>query len=63
MLTRSQKNEDGNEHNNHFSTLSVFESQGTIIGRKRSRYLTDAEYIIAHLPVSLNFDEVEPYIL
>ena len=62
MCTRCRRNKDGNEHNNHFSTLSVFEPQGDAIGKKRSRYLTDAEYIAAYLHTLLNRDEVKPYI-
>ena len=62
MRSRYRRNEDDDEHINHFSTLSVFEPQGTTIGRERSRYLTDAEYVAAHLHVLLNCDEVKPYI-
>ena len=62
MRSRHRRNEDDDEHINHFPTLSVFEPQGTTIGRERSRYLTDAEYVAAHLHVLLNCDEVKPYI-
>jgi len=54
--------EDDDKHNNHFPTLSVFEPQGTAIGRERSRHLTDAEYIAAYLHILLNCGEVKPYI-
>ena len=62
MRSRCRRNEDDDEHINHFSTLSVFALQGTAIGRERSRYLTDAEYVAADLHVLLNCDEVKPYI-
>ena len=62
MRTRCRSNEDDDDRINHFPTLSVFEPQGTAIGRERSRYLTDAEYITAHLHVLINYDEVKPYI-
>ena len=62
MRSRCRRNEDDDEHINHFPTLSVFAPQGTAIGRERSRYLTDAEYVAAHLHVLLNCDEVKPYI-
>jgi len=62
MHTRCWRNEDGDEHNNHFLTLSLFEPQGTVIGKERSRYPIDAEYIIAYLHALLNCDEVKPYI-
>ena len=62
MHTRCRRNKDGDEHSNYFPTLSVFEPQGTVIGRERSRYLTDAEYIAAHLHMLLNCEEVKPYI-
>jgi len=52
----------GNKHNNHFSTLSVLEPEGTAIGRERLRYLTDAKYNATHLHVLLNCDKVKPYI-
>jgi len=35
MRTRCRRNEDGDEHNNHFLTLSMFELQGIAIGRER----------------------------
>jgi len=62
MRARCRRNEDGDDHINHFSTLSVFEPQGTAIGGERSIYLTDAEYVTAYLHVLLNCDEVKPYI-
>jgi len=62
MRTRCRRNEDGDEHNNYFPILSMFELQGTAIGRERSRYLTYDEYIAAHLHVLLNCDEVKLYI-
>jgi len=62
MRTRCRRNEDGDDHINHFSTLSVFEQQGTTIGWERLKYLTDAEYVAAHLHMLLNCDEVKPYI-
>jgi len=62
MRSRCRRNEDGDEHNSHVQTLSVFELQGIVIGKERSRHLTDAEYIAAHLHVLLNCDEVKPYI-
>ena len=62
MHTRYRRNEDGDEHINHFPTLSVFEPQGTAIGRERSKYITNAEYVAAHLHVLLNCEEVKPYI-
>ena len=62
MCTRYKRNGDDDEHINHFPTLSVFAPQGTAIGRERSRYLTDAEYVAAHLHVLLNCDKVKPYI-
>jgi len=62
MRSRCRRNEDDDGHINHFPTLSVFAPQGTAIGRERSRYLTDAEYVAAHLHVLLNCDEVKPYI-
>ena len=62
MHTRCRRNKDGNDHINYFPTLSVFEPQGTAIGRERSRYLIDVEYVAAHLHVLLNYDEVKPYI-
>ena len=48
-ITRCRRNEGGDEHINHFPTLSVFAPQGTVIGRERSRYLTDVEYVAAYL--------------
>ena len=62
MRTRCRRNEDGDEHINHFPYLFVFEPQGTAIGRERSRYLTDVEYVVVHLHMLLNCDEVKPYI-
>ena len=62
MHSRCRRNENGDEYNDHFPTQSVFEPQGTTIGRKRSRYLTDAEYIATHLHVLLNCNEVKSYI-
>ena len=62
MRNRRRRNEDGDEHNNHFPTLSVFKPQGATIGKERSRYLMDVEYIAAHLHMLLNCDEVKPYI-
>jgi len=62
MHTRCRRNEGDDEHINHFPTLSVFAPQGTAIGKERSRYLTDAEYVVAHLHVLLNCEEVKPYL-
>jgi len=62
LCTRCRRNDDGDEHINHCPTLFVFESQGTAIGRKISRYLTDVEYVTVHLHILLNCDEVKPYI-
>ena len=59
MCTRCRRNED-DDHINHFPTLSVFAPQGTAIGRERSRHLTDAEYVAAHLYVLLNCGKVKP---
>ena len=42
--------------------LHVFETQGTAMGKERSRYLTDAEYIASNLYMLLNCDELKPYI-
>ena len=60
--TRCRRNEDVEKHNNHFSTLFVFELQGITIGGEGSMYLTNVEYIAAHLHVLLNYDDVKPYI-
>ena len=62
MRNSCRRNEDGDEHNNHFPTLCVFEQQGTAIGKDRSRYLINAEYIAAHLHVLFKCYEVKPYI-
>ena len=62
IWTRCRGNEDGDEYNNYFPTLPVFELQETAIGRERSRYLTDVEYIAAYFHVLLNCEEVKPYI-
>ena len=63
MRTRCRRNEDDDDHINYFPTLSVFAPQGIAIGRERSRYLIDTEYVVAHLHVLLNCDEVKPYIM
>ena len=62
MCTRYMRNEDDDEHINHFPTLFVFALQGTAIGRERSMYLTDTEYVAAYLHMLLNCDKVKPYI-
>ena len=62
IRTRCRRNEDGDEHINYFPTLSVFAPQGTAIGRERSRYLTDVEYVATRLHVLLNCDEVKAYV-
>ena len=43
-------------------TLLVFQTQGTPVGSRTQRYLTNEELHTAHLHFLLNCNEVQPYI-
>jgi len=61
MRNRCCRSKNDTEQNNYFPTLSVFETKGTAIGKERSRYVTDAEYVASDLNVLLNCDEIRHY--
>ena len=62
MRIRRRPNEDDNDKPQMQPTLSVFRTQGTPVGSRTQRYLTDEELHTAHLHILLNYNEVQPYI-
>ena len=62
MRTRHQRNQDDNDEPQMQPTLSIFKTQGTPVGSRTQRYLTDEELHAVHLHILLNYNEVQPYI-
>ena len=62
MRTRRRRNENDNDEPQMQPTLSVFQTQGTPVGSRTQRYLTDEELQTVHLHILLNCNEVQPYI-